>query len=52
MSPKELSSFFDGDVDRAIAISKAYRQGGFSMKKIGDYCGIHNSTVSRIVNSK
>jgi len=51
-SPKELRNYFDGDVDRVSAISKAYKQGGFTMKEIGDYCGIHYSTVSRIVNSK
>lgn len=36
--------------DRDAAITAAYASGGYSMKEIGDYFGLHYSYVSRIIN--
>ena len=36
--------------NRDSAIQQAYASGGYSMKAIGDYFGLHYSRVSRIVN--
>ena len=38
-------------IDRNNAIAEAYGSGGYSMKTIGEYFGLHYSRVSRILNS-
>jgi len=51
-NPISIEAYFEQNVGRSCAIRKAYRNGGFSMKEIADYCGVHYSTVSRVVNSE
>lgn len=48
--PKPLEHYAKTNRDRDKAITAAYRSGGYSMKAIGDYFGLHYSMVSRIVN--
>ncbi len=38
--------------NRDEAIVKAYASGGYSMKTIGDYFGLHYSRVSRVIKAK
>ena len=38
--------------DRDTAILSTYASGGYSMKEIGDYYGLHYSRVSRIIKAK
>jgi len=35
--------------DRDTAVFEAFRSGGYSMREIGDYVGLHYSTISRII---
>ena len=35
-----------------MAIAKAYASGGFSLREIGDYFGLHYSRVSQIIKIK
>jgi len=49
-SPASLESYFTSNSDRAGAIRNAYKTGGFTMKEIAEYCGVHYSTVSRVIN--
>jgi len=37
--------------DRNDAIERAYRSGGYTLKAVGDYFGLHYSRVSRIVTA-
>ena len=46
---KPLMDFKMKYKSRDKAIVKAFESGGYSMKEIGDYFGLHYSTVSRIV---
>lgn len=46
---KPLATYEKLSSSRDEAIVKAYESGGFSMKEIGDYFGLHYSRVSRIV---
>ncbi len=48
--PKSLSSYEKNSQDRNEAIITAYKSGGYSMKELGDYFGLHYSRVSRIIN--
>lgn len=50
--PESLESYFENGVERVVAITHAYRHGGFTMKEIADFCGVHYSTVSRAIKSK
>ncbi len=47
--PKPLSAYEATSQDRNTAIVKAYQSGGYTLKAIGDYFGLHYSTVSGIV---
>ena len=47
---KSLSSYFQSGSEETESILAAYRSGGFTLKEIADYCGVHYSTVSRIVS--
>lgn len=48
-APKALAYYESSGVDRNDAIAKAYASGGYSMKEIGDYFGLHYSRISRII---
>jgi len=50
--PKSLGYYHQHYPDRDVAIAMAYRSGGYSMKKIGDYFGLHYSRVSRIIQEQ
>ena len=50
--PASLESFFPNDTDRAIAIRSAYKTGGYTMKEIAEFCGVHYSTISRVLKSQ
>lgn len=47
--PKPLSHFAQQCPDRDSAIVAAYGSGGYTLKDIGDYFGLHYSRVSKIV---
>ena len=47
--PKPLSHFSKSERSRDEAIVAAYASGGYSMKEIGDYFGLHYSYVSKII---
>ncbi|WP_299734761.1 transposase [uncultured Endozoicomonas sp.] len=44
-----LSHFLEAAYHRDEAIVSAFQSGGYSLKEIADYVGLHYSTVSRIV---
>jgi putative transposase len=48
--PRALDYFEASHPDRKAAIEQAYRSGGYTLKQIGDYFGLHYTTVSGIVN--
>jgi len=50
--PKALEHYETVNPDRNTAISTAYRSGGYTLKQIGDYFGLHYSTVSGIVRDQ
>jgi REP element-mobilizing transposase RayT len=50
--PKQLEYYEKKYSDRDKVIVKAYESGGYSMKAIGDYFGLHYSRVSRIIKAK
>ncbi len=47
--PRTLDYYMASSRDRNTAINKAYRSGGYTLKEIGDYFGLHYSTVSAII---
>jgi putative transposase len=47
--PKSLKYYESRYTNRNEAIVMAYRGGGYSMKEVGDYFGVHYSRVSRIL---
>ena len=47
--PKTLAYYEQGNTTRNSAIIEAYQSGGYTLKQIGDYFGLHYSTVSGIV---
>jgi hypothetical protein len=47
---KPLSIYEKEAPDRNRAIVSAYKSGGYSMKEIGDYFGLHYSRVSQIIS--
>ena len=49
--PKELAYYKTSYQDRNSAIASAYRSGGYTMKEIGEYFGVHYSTVSGIIKN-
>ncbi|WP_284456170.1 REP-associated tyrosine transposase [Alloalcanivorax xenomutans] len=46
---KPLAFYFETSSSRDSAIARAYASGGYSMKAIGDFCGLHYSRISRII---
>lgn len=49
--PKPLIHYEKQATSRNEAIMLSYASGGYSMKAIGDYYGLHYSRVSRIINA-
>lgn len=49
--PREITHYEQNAGDRNTAITHAYLSGGYTLKEIGDYFGLHYSTVSGIVNN-
>nr|WP_298145721.1 transposase [uncultured Pseudomonas sp.] len=47
--PKPLDWYEKSGTTRDDAVKLAYASGGYSMKEIGDYFGLHYSRVSRII---
>ena len=47
---RPLVWYFQQHRVRDRAVLEAYRGGGYSMREIGDYVGLHYSTVSRIIS--
>lgn len=47
--PKPLDWYEKSGTTRDDAVKSAYASGGYSMKEIGDYFGLHYSRVSRII---
>ena len=47
--PKPLSVYEATGQDRITAIVNAYQSGGYTLKVIGEYFGLHYSTVSGII---
>ena len=50
--PKELSYYAEQHKTRNQAIVMAYASGGYSLKEVGDYFGLHYSTVSGIIKDQ
>jgi REP-associated tyrosine transposase len=49
--PKALSEYEFSSQDRNTAICRAYQSGGYTLKDIGEYFGLHYSTVSGIIKN-
>jgi hypothetical protein len=49
--PKSLEYYAKKYSDQKIAITNAYLSGGYTLKEIGNYFGMHYSTISRIVKA-
>ena len=49
--PKPLEYFQRKYPERDVAIIKAYQSGGYTMKEVGDYFGLHYSWVSRVIRN-
>jgi putative transposase len=47
--PRWLPEYDRAHTDRKEAIKAAYASGGYTMKEIGDYFGLHRSRVSKII---
>ena len=47
--PKELSYYAEKYKIRNEAIISAYASGGYSLKEVGEYFGLHYSTISGII---
>ncbi|MEK9942830.1 MAG: transposase [Gammaproteobacteria bacterium] len=47
---KSLRYFSESNRDQREAIKQAFRTGAYTMKEIGEYFGMHYSTISRIIN--
>jgi REP element-mobilizing transposase RayT len=50
-APKALADYASLNKDRNTAIHQAYSSGGYTLKEIGDYFGLHYSTVSGILKN-
>lgn len=48
--PKSLEEYEAQETTRNLAIINAYLSGGYTLKEIGEYFGLHYSTVSGILN--
>ena len=51
MRPKTLEEYCDQSKSRNDAIRAAFSSGGYTMKQIGGFFGLHYTSISRIVNS-
>lgn len=49
---QSLESYFDNGLNREECMAAAYKSGNFTLQEIGDYCKVHYSTVSRLVNGQ
>ena len=49
--PKTLDYYEKQSNDRNSAIISGYRSGGYTLKELGDYFGLHYSTVSGIIKN-
>ena len=47
--PKSLADYHQRYPDRDLMIYHAYASGGYSLKAIGDYVGLHYSRVNRLL---
>ena len=45
--PQPLQAFAQARADKRVAMAAAYGSGGYTMKAIAAYVGVHDSTVSR-----
>lgn len=50
--PKSISDYETASKHRNEAIVAAYRSGGYTLKDIGEYFGLHYSTVSGIIKNQ
>lgn len=50
-APRELSYYAEQHKTRNEAITSAYASGGYSLKEVGNYFGLHYSTVSGIIKN-
>ena len=48
--PKTLQQYEKQSASRNQAIHLSYASGGYSMKELGEYYGLHYSRISRIIN--
>ena len=46
-----LRGYFSSNRSREEGMAAAYKSGNFTLQEIADYCDLHYSTVSRLVNS-
>ena len=51
-TPKSLAEYESLSNDRNMAIIRAYKSGGYTLKEIGDYFGLHYSSVSGIIKNQ
>lgn len=50
--PAKALAWYEGRYrDRKLAMAKAYLSGSYTLKAVGDYFGVHYTTVSRIVKN-
>ncbi len=49
--PRGISEYVETSHDRNTAIVTAYQSGAYTLKEIGDYFGLHYSTVSGIIKA-
>jgi hypothetical protein len=47
--PRSLPQYDRAHADRNEAIKAAYASGGYTMKEMGDYFGLHHSRVRKII---
>ena len=50
--PESLDYYLQHAHNRDKAIASSYTSGGYSMKEIGDYYGLHYSSISRIIKQQ
>ena len=51
-TPKSMAEYESLSNDRNMAITRAYKSGGYTLKEIGDYFGLHYSSVSGIIKNQ
>ncbi|MFT6754536.1 MAG: putative transposase, partial [Candidatus Azotimanducaceae bacterium] len=49
--PKKLKEYESMGPSNKLAMVLAFESGGYTMKEIGDYFGVHYSTVSRAISN-